>query len=478
MFKPRPLCFAVGILALTGCEAVHAQALPSFGSIEARLGAVSPEKAKLGFSGSMHLDLGYVGRPSLRAVLGLTYFKADVDRRTAAGPVGGSLSCWGGQAGLRFDPLGGQRIAPYLTAVLAAEHVRADVQDPGVKELLDGSNVGAGLGGGLAVAVDSARTFAVTADVRRIFVSNLNHWTYELGLRFTPRGRAAYSVDLRNEAERSARERERLGAEREAQLAREREAESLRQTTVSPTTVEADRLKAERERLETERLRLEQGRLEAERKRGEDARSAAERANAQKQIDSLRVHVDSLEVARRREAGARAAAEQETAQIRAKAAAADSTLQAQRRRTEADAGFYRALLDLDRQSASVTAIRDTERGLTLVLGQGLFPSGRATLSSQASAEIGKIAEVLRQAPERRLTIEGHTDNAGSESANQRLSEERAEAVAAALIAAGVDPNRIDKVGYGSSQPVAENTTSAGRAQNRRVEIVILGARRP
>jgi outer membrane protein OmpA-like peptidoglycan-associated protein len=62
--------------------------------------------------------------------------------------------------------------------------------------------------------------------------------------------------------------------------------------------------------------------------------------------------------------------------------------------------------------------------------------------------------------------------------NQRLSEQRAEAVRAALIAQGLNPARVTMVGYGEGQPVADNETPAGRAQNRRVEMLIVGARRP
>ncbi|MDQ3518912.1 MAG: OmpA family protein [Gemmatimonadota bacterium] len=126
----------------------------------------------------------------------------------------------------------------------------------------------------------------------------------------------------------------------------------------------------------------------------------------------------------------------------------------------------------------VTEIRETERGLAIVLGQGLFASGQYQLSPRARSQIGTIGAVLAQYPDNRISVEGHTDSVGRELANQRLSEMRAEAVRAALIAERVDPARIDMAGYGQSQPVADNNTAEGRGRNRRVEIVIVGARRP
>ncbi|MBA2244411.1 MAG: OmpA family protein, partial [Gemmatimonadetes bacterium] len=148
------------------------------------------------------------------------------------------------------------------------------------------------------------------------------------------------------------------------------------------------------------------------------------------------------------------------------------------RAAAAEQRLYSALLDLDRLIANITEIRETERGLVVVLGQGLFASGQSALSPRAREEVRQIATVLTQFPEQRIAVEGHTDSVGSETANQRLSEQRAESVRAALIAEGIDPGRVEMVGYGQSRPIADNATADGRAQNRRVEIVIVGARRP
>jgi outer membrane protein OmpA-like peptidoglycan-associated protein len=88
--------------------------------------------------------------------------------------------------------------------------------------------------------------------------------------------------------------------------------------------------------------------------------------------------------------------------------------------------------------------------------------------------IDKLVKFLEKYQNRNVLIEGHTDSVGSETYNLGLSHRRADAVRAALISKGISENRITAKGYGESRPVASNTTAAGRQQNRRVEIVILG----
>ena len=101
-------------------------------------------------------------------------------------------------------------------------------------------------------------------------------------------------------------------------------------------------------------------------------------------------------------------------------------------------------------------------------GEVFFDFDSSTLKSGAYAEIGRVANVLNQYPQTTIRIEGHTDSKGSEVYNQVLSEKRAEAVKAALTQRGVDPRRIQSVGFGESQPI-----SSEDAMNRRVSIVII-----
>jgi len=102
----------------------------------------------------------------------------------------------------------------------------------------------------------------------------------------------------------------------------------------------------------------------------------------------------------------------------------------------------------------------------------LFAVNSATLKGGAFDEISRVAKVLNQYPETRMTVAGYTDSTGSEELNQKLSEKRAESVKNALVGEGVNPARITTVGYGESKPVADNDTEAGRQLNRRVTIFI------
>lgn len=101
-----------------------------------------------------------------------------------------------------------------------------------------------------------------------------------------------------------------------------------------------------------------------------------------------------------------------------------------------------------------------------------FDSARATIRSSSSDLLDKLADVIRQCPEAKVEIGGHTDATGSTSYNQALSERRAVAVRDALIARGADAANLTAVGYGESRPIADNNTREGRARNRRTEFKV------
>jgi len=114
----------------------------------------------------------------------------------------------------------------------------------------------------------------------------------------------------------------------------------------------------------------------------------------------------------------------------------------------------------------------TPRGLVLTLGDVLFDTGKAQLNPGAARKLDQLAQFLTDHPERRVQIDGFTDSVGTESYNQTLSQERADAVKTALTTRGIDSSRIGTQGYGKGFPVADNTDSGGRQLNRRVEVVI------
>src|SRR5690348_3067348 len=113
-----------------------------------------------------------------------------------------------------------------------------------------------------------------------------------------------------------------------------------------------------------------------------------------------------------------------------------------------------------------------EGGLVLTLGDLMFDEGKASLQPSAMTAIDRLAQLMTVYPERSVRIEGHTDSAGDDAANQALSERRAVAVRDALIARGIDAARIEAVGYGETRPIADNGTPGGRQKNRRIEIVL------
>jgi outer membrane protein OmpA-like peptidoglycan-associated protein len=131
----------------------------------------------------------------------------------------------------------------------------------------------------------------------------------------------------------------------------------------------------------------------------------------------------------------------------------------------------REVQDLQRQLAHLQA-QNTERGLMITLGDVLFETGRADLKPGTRQRLSELVRFLLDHSDRQVVIEGHTDNRGSTDSNLELSQRRAEAVRAFLIRAGVDAGRISAQGYGEAYPVASNNTSAGRLQNRRVEIYL------
>lgn len=143
----------------------------------------------------------------------------------------------------------------------------------------------------------------------------------------------------------------------------------------------------------------------------------------------------------------------------------------------AGAGYY-----LDRQEKQLRAglegtgvevQRTPDNTLKLTMPSSItFATNSATLTPNASNALSTVSQVLNQYPESNLNIVGHTDSQGSNTYNQQLSEHRAQSVAGYLITQGVNAGRLAPSGMGELQPVADNNSEVGRAQNRRVELII------
>ncbi len=126
-----------------------------------------------------------------------------------------------------------------------------------------------------------------------------------------------------------------------------------------------------------------------------------------------------------------------------------------------------------RRKLNSIATEKTDKGLMMTLGDFVFDSGKSTIKQEAVDNFSKVVAFINTYPNKKVRIEGHTDSSGSNELNLRLSQQRADAVKALLIKNGIDAKMIEAVGMGEELPIAENVTKAGKAKNRRVEIIIL-----
>ncbi|MBK6434872.1 MAG: OmpA family protein [Rhodanobacteraceae bacterium] len=215
--------------------------------------------------------------------------------------------------------------------------------------------------------------------------------------------------------------------------------------------LEASRRDAEMPRLEAEKLRLQSL------ARAEDADRARSDADAAR-AESAESAADAV--------AARAEADQ------AKRVAVAQSAEAELAKREAELAMAAAdSLRLQMQSLSA---REEARGSVMTLGDAMFAPGRSQLQPDAIANLDSVIEFVNRDTTRAVRIEGHTDASGSDNANQVLSQQRAEAVLAALVARGVDASRMTAIGRGEDVPVASNERTEGKARNRRVEIILVG----
>lgn len=131
---------------------------------------------------------------------------------------------------------------------------------------------------------------------------------------------------------------------------------------------------------------------------------------------------------------------------------------------------------MDKQAKELERIAETKRteqGLVTKLKSDiLFDTGKSNLKPQAQSNLKQMAEIMKKYPENVLTVNGYTDNTGSQKVNEELSKKRAEAVKSALVSNGMPADTISTQGMGPENPVADNKTADGRMKNRRVEIQV------
>lgn len=237
-------------------------------------------------------------------------------------------------------------------------------------------------------------------------------------------------------------------------------------------------------RKEQERIANEkQAMLDKQRKAEAEAQAAAAaeaQAKAQAEEDARRRAQAEADTAAAE--AAKAAAQQQQAQADAARAAA----LAEQQKAEAEAEKQRQAAEeairqkeeqrqrLLNQLNQVLETKDTPRGLVVSMPDVLFDSGSYTLKPAARERLARISGIVLAYPDLRLEIEGHTDSIGSDAYNQALSEKRAGSVRDYLVDNGVSINNVIARGLGKANPVADNSTAAGRKLNRRVEMIVSG----
>jgi outer membrane protein OmpA-like peptidoglycan-associated protein len=237
--------------------------------------------------------------------------------------------------------------------------------------------------------------------------------------------------------------------------------------------------------------RKEQERLDAERRAHEEAQAKAEGDADTARRNAEQAQAQSDEDARRRAQAETANAEAQQRQAAALAAQqqAQSEAEAARRATQ-DAQQQTAVAEQARQQAEqqkeelrarllaqlnqVLQTKDSARGLIVSMPDVLFAFNKYTLKPEARERLARISGIVLAYPDLHLQLEGYTDSIGSDQYNQELSEKRAATVRDYLVSSGVSINNVGAAGFGKADPVADNSTAAGRKLNRRVDMVVSG----
>jgi outer membrane protein OmpA-like peptidoglycan-associated protein len=203
---------------------------------------------------------------------------------------------------------------------------------------------------------------------------------------------------------------------------------------------------------------------------------AAQQAAAQSAEDQAKQQAAQAQLAAQQAATQQAQAEAQAADARAQAAEAQAAQQAaQQQASQAVNQTQQMREKLRAQLNSVLQTQETARGLIINMSDVLFDTGKFTLKPDAREKLARVSGILLAYPDLKVQVEGYTDNVGGADYNMKLSQERANAVETYLTSNGVQQPNVSATGYGMADPVADNSNSQGRAQNRRVQLVVSGA---
>ncbi len=248
--------------------------------------------------------------------------------------------------------------------------------------------------------------------------------------------------------------------------------------------------KIDQERLENERQAAANAQAQTQAQADDAARRAqqaqsdqarAELASAQATADAAKARTDAMnaqaETAKAKADMADSQAASANALSAAQADADQSRLAAQQSQLtaqQAEADKVAMRTRLSEQLNKILETRDSARGLIVSMSDVLFDTGKYSLKPGAREKLAKVAGILLAYPGLNIEVGGYTDNVGGDAMNQRLSENRASSVRDYLVQQGVAANAVSSKGFGNTLPVASNQSSAGRQQNRRVELLVSG----
>jgi outer membrane protein OmpA-like peptidoglycan-associated protein len=223
--------------------------------------------------------------------------------------------------------------------------------------------------------------------------------------------------------------------------------------------------------------RIEQERLDAERRAREAAQAKAEADAEAARQSAQQAQAQSDEDTRRRtqaEAAQAEAQQQQAAALAAQQQAEQQAAASDQARQQAEQQKEEMRAKLLAQLNQVLQTKDTARGLIVSMPDVLFDFNKYTLKPEARERLARISGIVVAYPDLHLNIEGYTDSIGSDEYNQTLSEKRAATVRDYLVTSGVSTNNVVAHGFGKADPVADNSTAAGRKLNRRVDMVVSG----
>lgn len=202
---------------------------------------------------------------------------------------------------------------------------------------------------------------------------------------------------------------------------------------------------------------------------------AQDEANLRQQQEQSQQQAQQAQLAAQEQATERAQADARAAQAEAAAEKARADQEAAQHQVQQATDQTEQMRErLKQQLNAVLETRETARGLIGNMSDVLFDFNKYSLKPDAREKLAKVSGILLSYPGLKLQVEGYTDNVGSEDYNQKLSEQRADSVQSYLVTQGVGHGNISAAGYGKSSPVADNASSSGRAQNRRVQLVVSG----